>query len=802
MLGNYTQPVDRIEAKLTTVVEGQGVSTDWTLVQEHPKAGYFSGRIAAAGGWYTMEVRAIKDNAVIQTITLSRVGVGEVFVALGQSNAEGLPDSGAFGATDDRVNAIDFKNNDILDPLPENLNFVHLNAEVNIAPAGSTAWCYGELGDRLARKLNVPIMFFNAGQLLVSVINWRESAERLPTYIFDGTYLLPKGLPYTNLRNTLHYYCSLLGVRSLLWIQGETDNYPNKLSAEAYSSNFQRFIDIVRSEFNNDLSWVVARTSLTYLNPSNPEIIKGQNIVIERAGNNIFPGPFTDDLQNPRPDFVHFKNVPPDNNGLSILAENWDKYLDDNFFRNSRPILAKPIVDISVSCNPNNETVITLPDNLANYHWSNGGTTNQIIVPKGMYSASVTDKLGNKLLAPTINTSFTYPAAKPEIIHDSGVDLCANQPNGIVLKATGAELNSFQWSTGATTATITVSTKGRYAVRGYNQFGCASVVSDSVTVKVNPAPEKPAITVLPEFSVCEGKSITLSTNSHENIRWNNDSTSHSIQVQKVGQYYFKVKAINVFGCSEESDSVHISINPLPAKPQLVFAPDSIACQGTTVKVSTNSTESLVWSNNSTAREISVDAIGESPVKVKATTVFGCTRESDTKKVLIKEAPKTPDIGQIGVYTLQALNVSLADQEQFEWLRENSRFATTHEYTLKVEQDGNYQVRTLRDYTINNTRVLSCASASSKVVSLKTLSGGVSLYPNPASDFVYLETKTTLKNIEVKFYSYSGKLMYNFRFTDTAERKEIDLKSLEKGNYLIKIKSDTSEDIRRLIITNK
>ncbi len=50
IMGNYTQALDKVEARLTPVIIGQGVATDWLLVQENPKAGYFAGKIKGQGG--------------------------------------------------------------------------------------------------------------------------------------------------------------------------------------------------------------------------------------------------------------------------------------------------------------------------------------------------------------------------------------------------------------------------------------------------------------------------------------------------------------------------------------------------------------------------------------------------------------------------------------------------------------------------------------------------------------------------------------------------------------------------------
>ena len=71
----------------------RGKATDWTVVAHSSqfKDGKFSGSIRlAAGGWYTLKVRFRKsagDPAVLGEAAVEHVGVGDVFVVAGQSNA-------------------------------------------------------------------------------------------------------------------------------------------------------------------------------------------------------------------------------------------------------------------------------------------------------------------------------------------------------------------------------------------------------------------------------------------------------------------------------------------------------------------------------------------------------------------------------------------------------------------------------------------------------------------------------------------------------------------------------------------
>src|SRR5690606_25019230 len=138
-----------------------GQTTDWTVIDAHPSGGYFSGTVTCMGGWYELEVRGKTGDAVIGSSKVNRVGVGEVFLIAGQSNAQGMTGKGAFGAGDERVVRADY--NGVVgpnEPLPYP-GFEHLDEQGIISPRGKTAWAWGKVGDLLSGRLNVPVLFYN-----------------------------------------------------------------------------------------------------------------------------------------------------------------------------------------------------------------------------------------------------------------------------------------------------------------------------------------------------------------------------------------------------------------------------------------------------------------------------------------------------------------------------------------------------------------------------------------------------------------------------------------------------------------
>jgi len=179
--GNYEDAIEKIEARLLPVKVGQGIATDWAPIINKPQNGSFVGSIKGTGGWYQLQVRAWKNGAVFSQSTVEKVGIGEVFLIAGQSNAEGKRNYGEKASFDDRINCFDYQKVDFLDEIPPFQSFSHIERTSSIAPRGQGTWCWGELGDLLAKRLNVPIMFFNAAYEGTSIENWYSSSIGVST---------------------------------------------------------------------------------------------------------------------------------------------------------------------------------------------------------------------------------------------------------------------------------------------------------------------------------------------------------------------------------------------------------------------------------------------------------------------------------------------------------------------------------------------------------------------------------------------------------------------------------------------
>ncbi|MES2519615.1 MAG: hypothetical protein V4585_15980 [Bacteroidota bacterium] len=373
--GHINIVVDRIEARLLPRTEQARLdtitATAWQTVQQNP-VNFFSGSIAAKGGWYNLEIRAIKDSSVVGNVTtIERVGIGEVFVYIGHSNAQG----GAYGQTgpnanDDRVSCIAtgqepscnglypfqpasssdslwckyLQTGDAL-YLPV-LKFSKVSIASGISPFCGRPWFWSIVGDSLSRKLNVPIMLYGAAFGGTKSEHWYKAAKGI---LFDHGFIKSSiGMPYVNLKNVLQLYVPLTGIRSVLCLHGVNERNDSQADIQTWMEGY-----IAQSRIDSkipDLAWMIALDSYLLdhnLSPA-PYPLKfdprnAQTAVAQQPYN--FQGPdldvITDNgggiIVSERPDGLHFGNQ-----GLISAANLWINAINKpSFFRSSNPKLSQ-----------------------------------------------------------------------------------------------------------------------------------------------------------------------------------------------------------------------------------------------------------------------------------------------------------------------------------------------------------------------------------------------------------------------------------------------------------------------------
>jgi hypothetical protein len=345
-LTGYTYfPYTRITASLTPIEGNVHKAKQWSFDQEQVRQGFLTTVMKAETGWYRLKVIGYSDEGVTDSIVVSRVGVGEVLMVTGNSNAMGLPGLGAKSTSSQVISmnavnkTLNAENITVAPDAPmQPPQFEILKSDNYIFPNGETAWYWGELGEMLSKRWNTPVLFFNAAWAAANSENYRDAASGKDAYNLYVGKFWPNRQPYSNIVNTIRYFASSSGIRAALWSHGENDAQLG-FKEDDYFNYIRTLIANSRLDTGYNIPWVIARNSAsnTQKDPYLP-ILNAQNRLTEIKNFNTFKGPYLDTIQIPRPVSGHFENVTGGMQGLTLAATSWNRSLPDSIVKKIVPI--------------------------------------------------------------------------------------------------------------------------------------------------------------------------------------------------------------------------------------------------------------------------------------------------------------------------------------------------------------------------------------------------------------------------------------------------------------------------------
>ncbi|MBV8607823.1 MAG: hypothetical protein JO034_10230 [Singulisphaera sp.] len=241
------------------------------------------------------------------------MGVGEVFITAGQSNAANAGVLDPTYQVNDRISSF---------------NGSQWAAGANPLPfaqgSGGNIWVY--MANRLVRDWNVPIGIDPIAWGAVGVETWQPGVMLPDTGGVENFARLTQAILSLQSRG---------GVRAVLWQQGEADRFTGPATYESLLSNV---IETSRLVTGLNTAWVIALSSYipgdTPLQPGqnpldptiDPQSIRLGQYAVTRTLPNVYLGPSTDDLgpDYRDPDYhIHFNVV-----GLNIVGSRWAEVLE------------------------------------------------------------------------------------------------------------------------------------------------------------------------------------------------------------------------------------------------------------------------------------------------------------------------------------------------------------------------------------------------------------------------------------------------------------------------------------------
>ncbi len=271
--GRVVGRADRVEARFIGKPLAGKLAGQWRTIRLDKAAGAFNQTLSLpAGGWYAMDIRVRVGGRTAATATVRPLGVGEVFVTAGQSNATSC---GEFPTEQESGMVSSFNGRAwqrAKDPMWGAHDLIEAGDPINDIFMGGSPWL--AFGDAMFARYGVPIGVAVAGHGGSSVTDW-QPGEHMYEWLLTRIGQL-----------------GAMGCRAVLWHQGESDT---EMPPGQYSAELTTIIESSKRDAGWELPWMVAKTS--YINPATPSIERMRNEfdAIWHSGAAL-PGPDTDTL--------------------------------------------------------------------------------------------------------------------------------------------------------------------------------------------------------------------------------------------------------------------------------------------------------------------------------------------------------------------------------------------------------------------------------------------------------------------------------------------------------------------------
>ncbi|MCB9267239.1 MAG: hypothetical protein H6558_19615 [Lewinellaceae bacterium] len=425
-------------------------------------------------------------------------------------------------------------------------------------------------------------------------------------------------------------------------------------------------------------------------------------------------------------------------------------------------------------CQGNSAMLTAGPANA--YLWNTGATTPSITVADaGAYWVTVTNAAGCFAVSAAANVAV-LPLPAAAISPGGEVAFC--QGSSVTLTADPAD--TYQWSNGETTQSITVSEPGEYLVTVTSGDGCSAVAEPATLIEV----EAPAATITPvgELEFCLGGSVVLTASQASSYRWSTGETSQAIIVEFGGEYW--VTVTNAAGCSADA-FIGVTVWPVAT---LSLAPTDTDCGETNGSILTSVSggspiESFLWSNGATTQHLADLPGGD--YAVTATDVNGCTATAEVTVVGRVNPTVTIESTSQG-QQVELAAVATGTGLTYSWSTGENTPAIT------VDSSGTYSV------TVTNSG--NCSASDSVIVLLTSttevgINHQITLLPNPATDVLNIKCEGA-PTASVRLLNVLGKQLLEDRtlMPDGAIRT-LRLDNVPPGSYFIEV---AGRDFRRAL----
>jgi subtilisin family serine protease len=289
----------------------------------------------------------------------------------------------------------------------------------------------------------------------------------------------------------------------------------------------------------------------------------------------------------------------------------------------------------------------TISNGTLSYDWeirnSNGSLVHSSTVINPTFTMSTAGTYTVKLTASSSDAVTTTKSTgliveatpTPSITAGGATSFCQG---GTVTLSGNTGYQSYLWSNGSTTSTVTVSDSNTYILTVTSANGC--IGTTSINVDVNPLPTATVSSATGSFDFCDGTTLELTAPAGASgYQWYDGSspitgaTSASYSAAATGNYSVEVTSAD--GCASLSTAQAVTKNVLPSA--AISNASSLAfCEGDSVVLTAPAGLSYAWTTGATTQSITATASGQ--VGLTVTDANGCSATSTSVQVTTYNIP--------------------------------------------------------------------------------------------------------------------------------------------------------------------
>lgn len=308
-----------------------------------------------------------------------------------------------------------------------------------------------------------------------------------------------------------------------------------------------------------------------------------------------------------------------------------------------------PVIQVSFSkpliCEGDTVYVAAGASSVVSYSWSNGSSAASFsVIPLLNTVYSVTLANSSSCTSSSTSTLVVVPGTHLQL-GVSPSTLCTGQ--SALLSASGASLNSYQWSTGSAFSSFQVSPTltSVYSVTVSNVYGCHETQTKTLTVLISPQIQVSSSASL----VCKGTPVNFNATGNVNTQpvWSTGATGVFMSANPMMTTVYTASVTAANGCVGVAS---IAVNVHPVTQVQISSSGTLICLGENIQlsISAGGILSYNWIGGSTSTTLTLAPAVTSIYTVTGTDANSCSSQAS-----------------LSVTVSDCLGIEIKDKEKYE-----------------------------------------------------------------------------------------------------------------------------------------